>query len=132
MDGAANILAYSYERCQEIGFKGDYGYDELDRIEALTSRFARLSDILLQRIFRLIDEIDLESSGTMRDRIHRAEKKGLIGNAHTFVRIRTLRNDIAHEYTPEAIREIYKLVMELTPELLESVSKTRAHCLQYR
>jgi hypothetical protein len=56
MDGAASILAYSYERCQEIGFKVEYCYDELDRIEAITSRFARLSDILLQRIFRLIDD----------------------------------------------------------------------------
>ncbi len=131
LDGAADILVYSYERCKDIGFKGEYGYEDLDRIEALTSRFARLSDILLQKIFRVIDEIDLETSGTMRDRINRAEKKGIIGDADTFIRIRTLRNDIAHEYSPEAIREIHKVVMELTPDLLEGVSRTKVYCHRY-
>ncbi|MCK4620860.1 MAG: hypothetical protein KAT62_01465 [Desulfuromonadales bacterium] len=117
------VLSHSLRKCKEIGIKQDYTHDDLDRFEALTSRFARLSDILIQKTFRLIDEIDLESTGTVRDRINRAEKKGLIDSADIFVEIRMLRNDIAHEYLPEAIRDIYARVLDLTPSLLDCVKR---------
>lgn len=125
--GAAAVLAYSFEKCSEIGVRSDYSYDDLDRFESLTSRFARLSDILIQKMFRLVDEIDLENSGTVRDRINRAEKKGLIGSADVFIEIRMLRNDIAHEYLPEAIRDIYRRVLEMTPDLLDSVKRVKKY-----
>jgi hypothetical protein len=63
LDEAAKILAYSYEACRKIGIKESYALEELDKFEALTSRFARTSDILIQRIFRLIDVLELEKTG---------------------------------------------------------------------
>ena len=120
---AADILTYSFRKCNEIGIRHDYSHDDLDRFESLTSRFARLSDILIQKTFRLIDEIDLENTGTVRDRINRAEKKELIDSADVFVEIRMLRNDIAHEYLPEAIKDIYARVLDLTPSLLDCVKR---------
>ena len=39
---------------------------ELEHFESLTGRFARLSDLLIQKIFRLIDQLDLEDLGTVR------------------------------------------------------------------
>jgi len=55
LDSAAQVLKFSQEKCDSIGIKTEYTPDELDRFESLTSRFARLCDILLQKIFRLID-----------------------------------------------------------------------------
>lgn len=132
LDDAAKILAYSFGKCSSIGIKEEYDPDELDRFESLTGRFARLSDILIQKMFRLIDIIDLEMPGTVRDRINRAEKKGLIGSADTLVEIRILRNDIAHEYLPEAIRDIFRKVLELAPYLLDSVDSVKKYCEKYQ
>lgn len=131
LDSATDIFLYSYSQCRDMGIKEEYSYGELDKLEALTSRFARLSDLLVQKIFRLIDRIDLEDVGTVRDRINRAEKKGLIEDADVFVQIRVLRNDIAHEYLPDAVKEIYKKVLDLSPGLIDSVQRVKGYCRRY-
>lgn len=128
LDNATEILNYSYDNCRKIAIKEQYTFDELDKFEAFTSRFARLSDIVIQKIFRLIDEIDLEESGTVRDRINSAEKKGLIKSADIFIQIRIVRNDIAHEYQTETLKDIFKIVLELTPYLLESAKNIKQYC----
>jgi len=131
LEKAADILSYSFEKCKKIGIKEEYDYDELDRFESLTGRFARLSDLLIQKIFRLIDRIDLEPGGTIRDRINRAERKGLINRADDFVKIRIVRNDIAHEYLPEEIKALFKKVLKFTPDLLDSVKRVNEYCKNY-
>lgn len=131
LDDAAKILTYSHHRCRKIGRKSEYTLEELDHLEGLTSRFARLSDILIQKIFRLIDELDLDQPGTVRDRINRAEKKGLIVSTAIFVDIRDLRNDIAHEYLPSELNNMYQQVREWTPALLDSVQRVKNYCQKY-
>lgn len=129
---AREVLLYSYNKCNAIGIKGAYEPEELESFESFTGRFARLSDILIQKIFRLVDELDLDSQGTIRDRINRAEKKGLIASSDVFIEIRIIRNDIAHEYLPEAIRDIFEKVLMLTPDLLEGVERTIVYCSKYQ
>lgn len=131
LEDSVNMLKYSYDICSDIGIKEEYTLEELDRFESLTSRFARTSDILIQKIFRLIDVIELELPGTVIDRINRAEKRGLISSAENFKDIRRLRNDIAHEYIPSAIEEIYKKVLRLTPYLFESLEKIKQYIDRY-
>ncbi len=120
MEKARDILEYSYRICSDIATKNTYSNEELDKFEALTSRFARLSDILIQRVLRLIETLELESPGTVRDRLNRAEKWGIIDNAEDFFSIRELRNSIAHEYLPEAINQIYREVLKYTPNLFKT------------
>lgn len=128
---ARDVLQYSFNKCSLIGIRNQYEPEHLESFESFTGRFARLSDILIQKIFRLVDELDLDSQGTIRDRINRAEKKGLIASSDTFVEIRMVRNDIAHEYLPEAIHDIFMKVLELTPHLLDGVGRTIAYCDRY-
>lgn len=47
-------LRYSYGRCLEVGQKNQYTHEELERFESLTSRFSRMSDLLLQRVVLLL------------------------------------------------------------------------------
>lgn len=131
LSDVADVLIYSFNKCSRIGIRKHYQPEELESFESLTSRFARLSDILIQKLFRLVDEIDLETQGTVRDRINRAEKKELIASADAFVEIRMVRNDIAHEYLPEALQEIFGKVLQLTPALLDGVERTKKYCAKY-
>lgn len=131
LESATEILQHSYEICKQIGVKDQYTFDEMDRFEAFTSRFARLSDILIQKMCRLIDQIDLEDGGSVRDRINRAEKKGLIESADVFTQIRIVRNDIAHEYHTEILKDIYRKVLELTPYLFDSVKRIKGYSKRY-
>ncbi len=128
---ATSVLEYSYRRCKAIGANADLNQEEQDQFEAFTSRFARLSDILIQRLFRLVDKLDLEEPGTVRDRINRAEKKALIPSAETFAIIRDVRNAIAHEYLPEAIRAIHGQALKYAPILLDSVGRLKEYCKRY-
>ncbi len=131
LENARDILQYSYEKCCRIGVKIGFTYEELESFEALTSRFARLSDIIIQKILRFFDVLDLEEAGTVRDRINCAEKKGVVESADDFIKIRILRNEIAHEYKPETIYDIFEQVMELAPVLLKSVDSLLVYSKRY-
>ena len=119
---AAGHLGCSMERCLNLMDRQELPPEQLERLESLTSRFARLADLLIQRIFRLIDEIELTGSGSLLDRIYRAEKRGW-ANAAELIKIRELRNLIAHEYATEKMREIYATVAAMSPALLATVPK---------
>ena len=128
---ASDVLLYSVEKCQKIPMTEGLSYEGLESYEALTSRFARLSDIIIQKVFRAFDSLDLDDEGTVRDRINRAEKKGIIKSADDFIDIRILRNEIAHEYKTEAIYSIFTKVLELSAALLESVDTIFLYSKKY-
>lgn len=125
LEESARTLEYSYSVCTAIGLKDEYTLDELDRFEALTSRFARTSDLIVQKIFRLIDILELEQTGSIIDRINNAERRGIVSSAETFKEIRALRNQISHEYLPEQLMEIFAVVLEFTPVLLKTITKIK-------
>ncbi len=131
MDKATEELRFSYKRCQTVGNKENYTPDELEHFESLTGRFARLSDLIIQKIFRLIDQLDLDKQGTIRDQINRAEKKGLIASAETFIEIRELRNNIAHEYDPTATLSLFKAVMLLCPAIFNAIENIHQYSEKY-
>ena len=123
---AAIHLEYSVERCSNLIGLNELPPEQLERLESLTSRFARLADLLIQRIFRLIDEIELTGGGTILDRIYRAEKRGWV-NASEMIKIRELRNLIAHEYANEKMTEIYSAVAAMSPILLAVIPNVVAY-----
>ena len=119
---AAGHLQYSMERCRNLIVQEAVPPELLERLESLTSRFARLADLLIQRVFRLVDEIELTGGGSILDRIYRAEKRGW-ANAAELISIRELRKLIAHEYATEKIPESDSAVAALAPVLLEAGPK---------
>lgn len=131
MHRAAEVLKKSWTTCQKIKNKQPL-MEEMDSLELLSSRFSRLTDFMIQRIFRLVDEIDLEVPGTVRDTINRAEKKGLIENADAFVEARILRNKIAHEYVEQVMSEIFKEAMLLVPAVLDAVQRIDIYTRRYK
>ena len=130
LDKATQVLLYSYSTCEKIIHNKNYNEEEAIALEALTSRFARLSDILLQKTWRALFAVELEEEGTPRDRINKAEKKELIGNAHNFLDMRILRNKIAHEYNIENTNKLYKEVYQNIPELLDAVKRLHQYATE--
>lgn len=75
---AKSTLNYSYNICKKIGTKDDYTEDEQDRFESMSSKFARLTDLILKQAVKTIDIMDLEDAPeTMRDAIIVLKKRGL-------------------------------------------------------
>ena len=131
LDDGARWLRRSLVRCRKAAAKRELTAADLDAFEALTSRYARVSDIILQKLFRGLDSIELEDSGTLLDALNRAEKRGLIDSAGDFREIRELRNEIAHEYAHENLRPLFDSALEHTPALLEIIRRSRAYCRRY-
>jgi len=127
---AAMQLSISYERCSSLMLsEQELKIDEQEKLEALTSRFARLADLIIQKTIRLIEHVELENTGSVLDRINKAEKKGFINSAEQFVEIRLLRNSIAHEYDLDSILEIFKSCLTYTPVLLNAVKNIQEYLL---
>ncbi len=121
---AASHFEYSVSRCVDLIDQKELSPEQLERLESLTSRFARVADLLTQRIFRLFDEIELTGSSTVLDRIYRAEKRGWV-NATQMIKIRELRNLIAHEYATDKMLEIYRAVLTLAPTLISTIPRVQ-------
>ena len=115
---AADHLQWSLARCVPLAALATWDAEALERLESLASRFARLADLLTQRVMRLADELELESPGSLLDRVRRAEKRGWVPLDGQLVRVRELRNLIAHEYEDEDLAALYREVIALAPVLL--------------
>ncbi|RME17801.1 MAG: hypothetical protein D6797_01640 [Bdellovibrio sp.] len=124
-------LNHSLKLCSGLEKKSSYSLEDLDKLEALTSRFSRVSDILIQKAFRAIDDIELVDSGSILDRIQRAHKRELIESADEFIQIRELRNSIAHEYKITDLNEIFRLCILKSPTLVRAIDKVIEYCKKH-
>ena len=113
-------LHYSYQKVLKIDLSQDADEETLETLESFASRFARFSDILIARYFRLLArEQDPAFRGSVIDLLNLAEKHRWIESAETWARIRALRNVAAHEYTTENVLAVYEELRDLAPQLLQ-------------
>lgn len=136
MQAAAEVLDESRSRVaafeQRLG--GTLNVGERESCEALTSRFARLNDFLVQRVFRTLDQIELLDEGTPLDRLQRAEARQIIPSADRWRELRMLRNAIAHDYLIESADRVLLDALTTAPELIETTRcvldyvRTKGYC----
>jgi len=102
----------------------DPNFSKEECFEILTSRFSRVSDLYTQKLlsflFRLLQEPDL----SFIDKCQRLEKLGLTNSVKELYDIRSIRNQITHEYALDDLEEIHQAVMQGTPHLIALVQKT--------
>ncbi|MFW5721649.1 MAG: hypothetical protein ACOCWW_04630, partial [Bacteroidota bacterium] len=101
---------------------------EFDIFETLTSRYARVVDILIHKVFRSIDSVELVNEGTMIDVINRSHKRGLFENVDEIRQIKDLRNEITHEYVMENIKNVFNETFRFTPKLFNIIESTKNYC----
>ena len=122
---AASVLEESRGRVASFAGRlgGELSVGERESCEALTSRFARLNDFLVQRVFRTLDQIELMDEGSPLDRLQRAEARSLIASAERWRELRMLRNAIAHDYLIESADRVLLDTLAASPELLETADR---------
>jgi oligoribonuclease NrnB/cAMP/cGMP phosphodiesterase (DHH superfamily) len=125
---ATDWLQHSYNQCQPFTQKTPETIEDFDKIEALTSRFARVSDILIQKVYRSIDKVELEEGGSLLDILNRSHKRNLFESIDTIREIRELRNEIAHDYSSSHISERLSDILTKTPALIDFTKKANQYC----
>ncbi len=125
MQAAAGVLEESRSRVATFAHRlgEDLTIGERESCEALTSRFARLNDFLIQRVFRTLDQVELLDDGTPLDRLLRAEARGLVASADRWRELRMLRNAIVHDYLIESADRVLAEALAAAPEMLSTVQR---------
>jgi uncharacterized protein YutE (UPF0331/DUF86 family) len=121
----------SYEQTSVIEPKEKYSLEEFDKLENLSSRYARTTDLLVSKVLRSIDIVESEDIGTIIDIMNRAEKRGIVESAELLHTIKDLRNNIVHEYKISEITLFFADVIKYSPVLLEIIKKTNEYCSKY-
>ena len=125
LQASVDTLQLSIRKCQLIGRKESYTFEELESFDSLTSKFNRTSDIFVQKVLRSVWMLLHESFIPFIDMMNKSEKMLMLLSADKMIEIRDLRNQIGHEYIPEAIRDLIPEVIELTSQLIENIENCR-------
>jgi len=128
---SAEWVHRSYEQTKTIERKDVYSMDEFDKLENLASRYARTTDMLVNKVLRSIDTVESEDIGTIIDIMNRAEKRGIVESAELLHTIKDLRNNIVHEYQITEITKFFADVIKYSPVLLEIIKRLNEYCTRY-
>ena len=95
-----------------------YTPKQCEPFDALSDRYLRAFESAL-KFFRTFERVrEATPSDTWRDLLLRMAKLGFISGLETWLRMRDVRNRIAHEYLPEELARIYEaIVTEAAREL---------------
>ena len=122
LQSAVQTLGQSSIKCAAIAIKEEYSFEEQESFDSLTSKFNRTSDLFTQKIIRTSWMLLHEPFVSFIDMMNLAEKIGMIESADQLIEIRDMRNQIAHEYIPEAIRDLVPEVISLQEELISNIN----------
>jgi len=130
LDKSLKWLKRSYEKSLQINFKKSLSEEEFDIMENLTSRYSRVIDLIINKLFRSIDAVELEDSGTLIDVINRAEKRELINSSDRLKELKDLRNEIVHEYETDDLVDTFESVRNNIQEVLIIAKNIKSYCIQ--
>lgn len=94
-----------------------WGPEDLERVDALTSRFGRVVDLLTNKVLRSLFLYELESVDTVLDRLNLAEKRGFVARAEQLKQLKEQRNVIAHDYAGAELGRVVAFCREHGEEL---------------
>jgi hypothetical protein len=77
--------------------------DLFERVEAFVGRFGRLQDTVGDKLLPLLLDALGEKTSAAIDNLDRAERLGLILSADEWMIMRTLRNQMIHEYVEDPV-----------------------------
>lgn len=124
LDRALGHLTYSANECADLpSDRAAQSEDALARIEAFTSRFARVVDLMSKRVLRAMDQFEMYEAGTLLDVANRAEKRGVIESVDWLRELKDTRNRISHDYAGDRLPEILAYCQGELPRLLTTCKR---------
>lgn len=127
---ARQHLNFSIKSVSSILAEGEWTELELEKVEAFTSRFARVVDLLINRVLRAIDRFELNEPGTLLDTANRAVARNLISGVDWLRELKDVRNRIAHDYAGLQLPDLFVYCQRVIPELERSCEKVDAYIAQ--
>jgi hypothetical protein len=121
LDQAVPSFRRSLQKCRSLDLAGPRSFEVEESLDALTSKFARVSDIFTQKVLKSLVLLTREDAPTFLDRMNLCEKLGVISSSEDLIEIRDLRNQIAHEYLSENLTEVYGDCLVLSEKLLAEI-----------
>lgn len=126
LERALGHLEYSAAKCPVPPLGSITASEEvLANIEAFTSRFARVIDLMTKRVLRAIDTFEMHETGTLLDVANRAEKRGLIDSVDWLRELKDTRNRISHDYAGNRLPEVLTYCLAEMPRLLTACERIR-------
>ena len=117
-------LQQSRDKTHLLLQQSEFSFEELKSIDSWTSKFSRTSDTYFHKVLRSIWMLLREDTVPLIDLLHRAEKLMIILFAEKLLQMRDIRNQIAHEYLPEAVPELASEVVVMTTLLQKNIEQT--------
>jgi len=124
LEKSLETLKLSINKCSVLFDKDEYTFEEMESFDSLTLKFGRTSDLYTHKVLRTIWMLLREPFVPFIDLLNKAEKMGIIHSADQLLEIRDLRNQITHEYIPEAITDLIPDVLENSTILKENIEYT--------
>lgn len=128
LSAAVGHLEFSRESVSgslDLESSTEWSPEVLEKVEALTSRFARVVDLLIHRVFRSIDYYELLEPGSLLDAANRAESRGLVASVDWLRELKDARNRIAHDYTGSHLPELLSFCLGELSALLQVCEATQ-------
>ena len=125
-------LKRSLQRVKSIENFEKLTEEQLEIIETLMNRYSRAVDILINKVLRSLDYLELEESSRKLDIVIRAEKRGFVRDYNILIEMKDLRNELAHEYLEERLRDRLEEVMSKSRELVEIADKINRYVQKFR
>jgi len=125
---SVKTLEASEKRCAVIEVKSpDISMEDSDALDAMTSKFARSADLYTQKLLTTILQIKRSTMPTFVDKMNLCEKVGIIHSALDMIKICDLRNEIAHEYWLDQIREQQEQTLKYISVLISNIEDTKSY-----
>lgn len=112
------------------------GNDDIDKLDLYLSRFGKLQDFMVNKLFRALARASLEDTSqdvSLLDTLNRMAKFGVIEDLEQWLKARLLRNAFAHEYLTDdaAIADNINNASELYSLLSETLANSQAFYSQH-
>lgn len=124
-------LQRSYAKAHSVALDKPLSESDLEILETLSNRFSRAVDILISKVLRAIDLVELEEPGSRLDMVIRAEKRGFVAEYKTLIKLKDLRNELTHEYLEEQLSARFREVVAAVPELVEIAQRVLVYVERY-
>ena len=127
-DRAAGLYLHSAKKLGPFDPQRPYSPDELEPYDALVTRFERTIEVFL-KFFRSVESFETAGTGsTVRDCLGLMCKVGLAEQVEMWMEMREVRNRIAHDYLPEKVQGIYRLLIDsYRPVIARAVAAARCY-----